>query len=335
MTDGVTPCVVDLFRSLSWSSARSMPDFAVLGSHIHRHSPKSYAADGVVSGQNDVYASAPALRCGIFCDDWPSWYYALAHRMFVVVFIVVVNPVLFEDIKCTFSNIDVFLVTSCPSPLASVDVLCFNGRGSLSLSSPSPIGVLALFDWDFRHRGKWRNWRFWSDVVSHFQCGGTSSFSGRFTVGSHDSCGSWPFGSLGSLVGSFPGCNLSALVKCTIGGIDLVSDPLLASTVSPGTVLSLGKNLYHYKGLFPFGSWSAEFITPCVFTALKLVRRRLSSSELQEVLDVPLEGVRKRSFLRLLPSFKVPVKVLSAIVSKLFLNTMESGGGRKYIVLLR
>jgi hypothetical protein len=288
---------------------------------------KSYASDGVVAGLSDVYRSSPQLKCGIVCHHWPSWFYALAHKAFKVAFILVTNPSIYEDVKSTFSSTTVLLFSPNLDALPSVDVLCFNGSGSFLFSTPPMVGVICLFDWKFRFCGGWRNWVFRCKKVSHFQCGGTSSFVGFITVGFHDSCVHCWIPWLGSLVGSFPGCNLSALIKCTVGGTELDSDPCLAGTVPANTVFPLGKNLFHYKGLFPFGSWSAEFITPCVFTKLKLVRRKLSSSELQEVLDIPLVGVRKRSFICLLPHFTVPIKVLSAIISHLFLTNNISGGG--------
>jgi hypothetical protein len=298
------------------------PAFHSIGSHVHEHAQRSYASDGVVSGTADVLERSSFVSVGIFCDDWPSWRYAFSHHCFEVKFICVVNPFLFEDIKNTFCDISVLLFSACSSllELPPVDVLCFNGRGPIRVSTPPLIGSIMLFDWKFRNRGQWRDWHFHSEEIVHSHCGGASSFSGQFTLGLHSlvrSKWNWP---LTTLVGSFPVCNLSGLIKCTVGGSELTRDPGLAKSVPAHTVLSLGRNLFHFKGLFPFGMWRAEFVTPCVFYKLKLARRRLSSSELQEVLDVPVEGVRKRSFLRLLPHFRVPIKVLSAIVSHCLLD---------------
>jgi hypothetical protein len=283
----------------------------------------------VVDSTGAVFDSVDFLMVGVICNDWPSWCYALSHKCFSLEFIGVTNEDLLQDITETFSDVKVFLVCheQIPLDLPSVDILCFNGSGSFKFSIPPTVGVIVLFDWKFRNRGKWRDWRFTSQLIAHSECGGTSSFSGHITFGYHSSVRDlWP-DDFQQLHASYPTCNLGSLIKCTVGGQELLNDPGLASSVPPHTVGHLGKNLYHYKGLFPFGSWRSEFITPCVFYKLKLVRRRLSSNELQEVLDVPVEGIRKRSFLRLLPHFKVPIKVLSAIVSHCIMGLSSFGTG--------
>lgn len=309
-----------------------LPDFKGIGRACsHLHAARDYSADGVVASTGQVFQASSTLSFGVICDAWPSWCYALSHKCFNLAFIGVTNSALVEDIEQTFSTTLVFLLPSGDSsaPLPSVDILCFNGKGSMGFSVPPPVGVILLFDWSFRDRGRWGDWSLSTQLVHHSHCGGASSFRGVITLGIHKLVRHlWP-SPFGPLHGSYPACNLGALIKCTVGGVDLAKDPGLAASVPAHTVGKLGKNLYHYKGLFPFGLWRSEFITPCVFSKLKLVRRQLSSGELQEVLDIPVEGIRKRSFLRLLPHLTVPVKVLSAVVSHCLMDLASrvSGGG--------
>ena len=319
MTVGNLP---DLFASLDFNGLRSIPPFECIGVNKQSHTPRDYSADGVVAGESQVLDRLIQISVGIICHDWPGWSYAFSHHCFDLKFICVLNPLIFEDIKNTFCGTYVFLFNSCSvsSQLFSVDILCFNGKGAIRLTTPPAVGVITLFDWKFRNRGAWRQWTFTSDKISHSQCGGASSFIGHLTFGCHSDVQHFWKVPFGRITGSYPVCNLGALIKCTVGGTELLNDPGLSATVPTHTVGLLGKNLFHYKGLFPFGSWKAEFITPCVFTKLKLVRRRLSSNELQEVMDIPVKGMRKRSFLRLLPHIVVPIKVLSAVVSQCILD---------------
>jgi hypothetical protein len=150
----------------------------------------------------------------------------------------------------------------------------------------------------------------------------TDFYHGHITVGHHDSVLHWWPNDFGGLIGSYPCCNLSALVKCTIGGKELLQDPQLPPSVPAGYVASLRKKLFHYKGLFPFGHWGAEFITLCVFKFLQLIQCRLSTSELLEVFDILVSGIWKWSFQHLLPTFQVPVKVLYVVVSNYLMNSL-------------
>jgi hypothetical protein len=192
---------------------------------------------------------------------------------------------------------------------------------------PPRLGNFALFDWKFRSRHHWVSWTFRFSPVSHFDCGGVTDYTGHVTLGVRSSYLSdfdippLPFHA------SFPKCNLSSLLKCTISGTTVSTDPGLPAIASKGVAHSLGRNLYFHKGLFPFGIWKAEFYVPCVFAAkpVKLTRRSLSVDELNDVLDIPDKGIRRSSLLRLLPSIRVPIKVLSAVLHRCFLERKAGG----------
>ena len=92
------------------------------------------------------------ISVGILCHDWPSWAYAFSHKGFVVKFICVINPLIFEDIKNTFCDTYVCMFSTssdCALPLYPVDILCFNGKESIRLATPPSVGVIILFDWKF------------------------------------------------------------------------------------------------------------------------------------------------------------------------------------------
>jgi hypothetical protein len=271
---GGTTLSPDVFQVLLFDSGRRIPSLSGLGETDHAHEHRSYAHDGVVAGTSGVsQLSISVFDVGIVCENWPSWIYALAHNNFTIKFICVLNDHLLDDVSNTFRDI---LVVPFPlegilsRKLPPVDILCFNGKGA-RLSVPPPVGVILFFDWKFRNRGHWRDWNFRSSSISHARCGGVTDFQCHITIGRHESVIHWWLKSFNSLIGSYPSCHLSALVKCTVGGTELVRDPQLPLVVPPGMVVPLGRNLFHYKGLFPFGSWKTEFITPCVFSSLRLI----------------------------------------------------------------
>jgi hypothetical protein len=293
----------------------------------HLHTDKGYAANGVVAGTHAPSPSA-SLRCGVICSTWPTWIYALSHSAFTPEWVVVINDDLFMDIHVNFNNKEnIFCFFNDDlSNLRPVDLICFNGPMPC-LSIPPSFGNLALFDWKFRGRHLWSDWSFRFSSTSHLHCGGVTDFTGCITFGMRSSVTtctlpSAPFNA------SFPHCNLSALLKCTISGSLVGSDPGLPKLSSVDKAYGLGKKLYFHKGLFPFGEWDAEFYVPCVFAKppIKLTRRSLSIDELRECLDIPEHRIRGASFLRLLPEIRVPIKVLSAALHFCFLD-FKTGGG--------
>jgi hypothetical protein len=241
--------------------------------------------------------------------------------------VVLLDNNLFDDINLTFPDLPLFCYYHDDlSNVEPVDLICFNGPVS-GLTVPPSIGSITLFDWKFRDRGKWTDWSFRFDAVSHLGCGGVSDFEGFVTLGIHADARqlySWPSG---PFHGSYPHCNLSSLVKCTVQGTRLSSDPGLPPLSNATKAVTLGRNLFHYKGLFPFGSWSAEFYVPCVFARkpIKFTRRSMSVDELREILDIPARGLRPRHITRLLPRIFTPVKVLSAVLSQCFLDSGTGG----------
>lgn len=299
-----------------------MPRFQFGTQGTHEHQYMDYAADGVVRGVT-TGGEMSRLTCGIVCHSWPTWAYALSHCSFELKWILVVDGNLFDDINITFPNVKLLsLLHDHLSNIPTVDLVCFNGPMA-GLSVPSSLGTLALFDWKFRNRQHWFDWSFYHSPMSHVACGGVSDYHGFITLGVHCSVQDrfkappLPFHS------SYPQCNLSSLIKCTVQGSHLSSDPGLPKSPSSTSAHSLGRNLYHYKSLYPFGHWKAEFYTPCVFARkpVKLTRRKLSVEELREVLDIPSGGLQTRSITRLLPTITSPVKVLSAALHKCFLET--------------
>jgi hypothetical protein len=128
----------------------------------------------------------------------------------------------------------------------------------------------------------------------HLACGGVSDFQGYVTLDVQSSVQDKYSCPLGSFHGSYPLCNLSSIVKCTVQGTCLLLDPGLPPLRHATTAVSLGLNLFHYKGLFPFGSWDAEFFVPCVFARkpVKLTCQKMSVEELQEILDIPERRMR-------------------------------------------
>jgi hypothetical protein len=313
----------EIFSKVAGSRVFPQFGFGCLGSHSHTMS--EYAADGIVSGVTKPSTNVP-LSCGVICQSWPTWAYALRHSCFDLKWILVVDGNLFDDINLTFP--DVTLLSFLHDHLSNVppvDLVCFNGPMS-GLSFPPSIGSLALFDWKFRNREHWVDWSFSHSSVSHVRCGGVSDYTGFVSLGIHSSLRDTFQAPPPPFHASYPKCNLSSLVKCTVQGRNIATDPGLPKVALSTSAHSLGRNLYHFKSLFPFGNWTAEFFTPCVFAPkpVKLTRRTLSIDELREVLDIPSDGLRRFTITRLLPSIRSPVKVLSAVLSRCFL---ETGGG--------
>jgi hypothetical protein len=301
---------------------RSSPRFQFGGQGTHSHQDIDYSADGVVRGVTN-HENDQVLRCGIVCQSWPTWAYALSHCSFKLDWILVVDGNLFDDINLTFPKVNILsYLHDHLSDIPSVDLVCFNGPMA-GLSVPSSFGTLALFDWKFRNRKHWFDWEFNHSSISHLDCGGVSDYTGYITLGVHGSIKDNFASPAPPFHSSYPKCNLSSLIKCTVQGRHLSSDPGLPKAAKNTIAHSLGRNLYHYKALYPFGNWKAEFFTPCVFARkpAKLTRRPLSIDELREVLDIPSNGLRPTSITRLLPTITTPVKVLSAVLSRCFLDT--------------
>jgi hypothetical protein len=327
---GVQSKLTSIFRDCALVRPHVVPAFH-LSHQTASHDFRSYARNGVFSGVAPLFDPSvnDIMSVGVVCCTWPSWVYPFSHQSFKLLWIIVLpsGAHLFEAIKNQFQHVSVIQHVEDEgfSPPGVADIICFNGP-CVGLSIAPTFGLLAFFDWKFRNRGKWDQWFFRFDSVSHSRCGGTSDFSGFITIGRHSSVTSaFPLHS--SFVhSSFPACNLSTVTKCTITGKELLDDPHLPTLSGTPVTTSIGKNLFHFKGLFPFSTLSPEFLLPCVFgKRSKWVRRSLSLEEYRDVLDVPVSGMRKRSLFDLLPSVKVPIKILSAVVNDFFFH--DTGGG--------
>jgi hypothetical protein len=300
------------------------------------HVSTDYARNGVVLAAqvvSSVHPSPPPLRVGVITQFWPSWVYPFQHCSFDIRWICVTSDDSFviEAICNTFPQLHVVTSLQGLGVEDNVDIVGVNGPISGFALVPPSFGCVFLFDWKFRNRGHWDDWLFYSSRISHLECGGVSSFVGCVTIGIHNLATSafTPATLTPPFHGSFPFCTLSALTKCTVPGGRLFGPPPAFDSAGTPSVVSIGRNLYHFQGLFPFGNVAAEFHLPYVIGRPgQWVRRPLSPEELRDVYDIPVSGIRKRSIATLLPLFRVPVKVLAAVISHFFLDSsLVTGGG--------
>jgi hypothetical protein len=297
------------------------------------HDTKAYANDGVFSGVSPVLQSSMnnKISVGIVASFWPGWVYPFSHCTFNVKWILLVGDIIdcFDDVSRQFATIRVIQQSSLRDSFHmgdEVDIIAFNGP-VLGLAVPPTFAHIALFDWKYRNRGTWDGWSFRHENIRHSNCGGTSDFHCNITFGHHSSLHPSFQLPVKLVSSSFPACNLSTVTKCTITGKELLGDPNLPIMTRPPTTMTLGHNLFHFKGLYPVNAPTPEFLLPCVFgRKSKWVRRTLSSEELRDVLDVPVSGMRRRSLPTLLPRVITPIKLLSAVVNDIFLRV--TGGDK-------
>jgi hypothetical protein len=291
------------------------------------HDTKLYANDGVFSGISPVIqlAAHEEITVGIIAGYWPGWVYPFSHCSFKVKWILLVGDMVncFDDVYRQFPHIRVIQQSALRDSFHmgdEVDIIAINGPIQ-GLAVPPTFAHIALFDWKYRNRGLWDKWSFQYENLRHAACGGTSDFSCYITFGYHSSLHPSFILPTKLVSSSFPACNFSTVTKCTITGKELNGDPNLPSMTRPPSTMTLGRNLFHFKGLHPFDASKPEFILPCVFgRKSKWVRRGLSLEELRDVLDVPVSGMRRRSLNDLLHKVVTPIKVLLAVVNDIFLR---------------
>ena len=262
------------------------------------------------------------LSVGIVFFTWPSWFYVLQHDLFSVKWMLCCNCKELQFLRQHFpDSVELFSLHSLPASIPSVDVLAFNGplRG---FSCPPSCGAVCLFDWKFRTRGSWPGWRLKTNVLCHAAVGGCSSHQGWFTVAVRSST---EFSLPVTLINEAPLTNLSSILRCTGSGFTVKGPPpALVLQTEVGAPSQLGKNIFHYKGFYPFDAVSPRFVVPSVFAASKWVKRVLSLAELLDVYDIPhIYKAITRSLLRL---FSAPLKSLYSVVFCTFFRCATGGG---------
>ena len=283
-----------------------------------RSTPDPHTRDGV---HNAVFTSANTrLRVGIIATSWPLWAYVFQHTYFSLDWIYVYDPVLATSVRAHFRTLDVTVHTGACS-LPPVDILAINGWVDGTLIPPL-TGSCILFDYHFRRRRGWPGWSFMDERVPHSLVGGCSNAIGHITLGCKIGFG---FALPTTLVVSSPATRLSDIVSCTTHGTAVGGPPPRMTGATCRTVQPLGRNLYHFNCLFPWGQYNARFVVPCVFTQSKWVRRSLTLSELRGVWDIPESTpLLSRS---VLAGMRTPLKILSSVVTSAFLLTPDLTGG--------
>ena len=237
---------------------------------------RDYSNDGVRI--NNLAVTQPqsvrAFKIGVIASNWPTWAFGFHHTRFHLVWIVVHEHAIAQLCKRFFKQATVLLMSSLSwESLQAVDVVCFSGKELGAISAP-PMGSIVLCDWNCRPTKAWKDWTSKFIQGTHSMCGGVTNhaFTFRLFVHKH-TLASFSLENL--TVDPHPRTTVNCIVSCTIGGKALPQPPSLHK-VNSSEVHSLGKNLFHYKGLYPIDCFPrAEFFLPCVFTPSKWVQRTL------------------------------------------------------------
>ena len=291
-------------------------------SHISSLKTSEYSANGILSTTFNTSASDAVLSVGIVFNTWPSWTYVLNHRMFRILWILCCNDKEvafleshFKSVPCIKSIYDLDLT------FEAVDVLAFNGPLS-GLQTPPPCASICLFDYKFRPRKLWQDWSVKIGHFSHAQVGGCSSHDGFYSVAVRNS---GPYSLPDTLCHEAPAIVLGSVLKCTQSGAVVQGPPPeLNRTPSLGEIITLGRNIFHHKGYFPFDTFDAKFVVPSVFSSSRWVRRALSLAELRDVFDIPQSVYHiSKNILSLMSS---PLKSLYSVVFCAFFKNTKTGG---------
>ena len=267
---------------------------------------------------------------GIIASAWPSLAVPFSHSRFCIKWIICFTPALVPLLRRCFETILILDSDKVDvQRLYSVDVIAINGPFS-RLLQPPPSASILLCDWNMRIKSGWNDWTCRMQTVSHTACGGVSDFDGTIKWCIHNS-------SLDSfiieseLLDEFPLATLGSILSHVEKGEDLLQKPRLPRLAVP-RVVSVSHKSHHPDGLYPSGTDTPFFLVPCVFSASRWVKRKLTSKELLAVKDLPasiISSLSARERTQALQGITIPIKCLTAFTSALFIKGIVSvaGGG--------
>ena len=274
---------------------------------------KEYAKDNILVTQQNVEESFEPLNVGAVCVEYPYWLAAFLHTTFKITWICCKSRNKIALIKQHFPNVVVHFVDEVRNEsLPNVTILVLNGDATII--EPRKLSCSYIFfDKRMRSSTGWEQWYFHCDKVKHCNVGGVTDFEGKFSIGIKAGLNLSLFQDKHWYLKA-PKCNLHSILKCTNSGTECGAPPQHDDL---DIVVLLGKNLIHHQGLLPAHNRNAIIITNSVFTSTKWCKRTLSLDELRLALDIPhqLRRINRKELLQ----WKIPVKVLQAIVNRVYL----------------
>ena len=291
---------------------------------------KDYASD-FISSQTMTETSSILIRVGVICHEWPFWVHILPQSVFRVSWILYQDLTFLSSLKQVFGHIrlDEYTEKSWTS-VEEVDILLCNGPLDIRVPLTVKSIPLVLFDWNFRGPRSFRNHFRWTTLkLSHVQCGGVSTGFFTLTLLVRSGCANTfdthdlRFDTSDVLA---PALDVGSVISCTEPGKNItrkLEEELVNAGHGPLRLMQYSDGTFYHRGLFPWLDCKAEFRTPFVIGGRRLVKRCLVVKELWDVCDLPgsLRGTLAPPVQwQLLQSVHVPGKVLSAVITRLFLT---------------
>ncbi len=248
----------------------------------------SYAKYGVTAGVVQVIEGV-VLSCGVICRGWPSWAFGAALRGWEVSFLLVKDSDWVKELAGWFPRASMHVYKKefkLPIQFTKLNYWFSDSDPPRSLNLWKSYAKVIVSIRRARHVDD----SSWTMTPFHFQhsaVGGATDASGSLYVYAKEPV------SLSQVVNPISLRDLSGILDSKIPGTPCPA-PLQVSNKEP-KVIQVRPNTYHGGGLLPWTARNAFIIAPCCFSPTNWVRRRLSSMEMCNVLDIPIPIAEKLS----------------------------------------
>jgi len=223
------------------------------------------------------------IDCGMVCGGWPTFAFAAVARGWNIKFICLKNNEWSAYFPLWFRTSIIIDIDAFANPAIIQQGV------TIWFSDIDPPRCLSLWDSDAtmivslrraRHIRS-SNWAMTPLHLNHVSCGGVTD--GSWTVSVYHKKDSASFT---LAVHPVSGRNLHSLLDAMASGRPCVAPPKVTPGSTP-VVIKQRQSTYHCDGLLPWSNRQAFITAPSVFSPTKWVRRKLTTQEMLNVLDVP------------------------------------------------